>query len=668
MKIRFQLNYHTVWGQTIHIAGSIPALGQWNPAAAPQMQTGGDGYWSYELHLPDAHPTPIEYKFCLISPPMPWKPQSTVRWETGYNRRLFPDEWANDDVLSFSSIEFQEENSPWKCAGVAIPVFSLRSRNSFGVGDFGDLLLLIDWVKMTHQKIIQLLPVNDTTQTHAWPDSYPYNAISIYALHPLYLNMDAMGRLNDPKRRAFYQRRQKKLNALPVLDYEAVDRLKWDFFKELFRQAGEKELLSPPYLSFFEDNKEWLIPYAAYCCRRDRSSIPELYYYIQFHANQQMNCARNYARQQGIILKGDIPIGINRDSVEALTEPDYFNRDFQAGAPPDAFSADGQNWGFPTYNWPAMEADDYQWWKKRFRKMADYFDAYRIDHILGFFRIWQIPAGQTTGLAGYFYPALPLSVADVEHAGLAFDRIRDLFIEDGNQALHYHPRIVVEEMTAYQQLSDAEKQSFNQLHDDYFYHRNNTFWKEQALKHLTPLNATGMLPCGEDLGMIPPSVPDVMRQLQILSLEIERMPKSWNNEFTDLQHIPYLSVCTTSTHDMTTLRGWWKEDKEKTQRYYNQVLKREGIAPEDCAPELCKHIIYNHLSSPSMLAVIPLQDWLSMDKQLRASNPDSERINIPAHSRHYWQYRMHLAIEELLTATELNETIRNLIRDTSRND
>ncbi|MDR1632747.1 MAG: 4-alpha-glucanotransferase [Dysgonamonadaceae bacterium] len=669
MKIRFQLNYHVVWGQTIHIAGSISALGQWEPATAPQMQAMGDGCWSLELDVHDTDRMPIEYKFCLLSPAMPWKPQASIRWEKGCNRVIHFNERTDDATLTIANVEFQEENPLWKCAGLAIPVFSLRSRNSFGIGDFGDLLQMIDWVKMTHQKIIQILPINDTTQTRTWQDSYPYNAISIYALHPLYINLNAMSKLKDVKRRAFYRRQQKKLNALPVVDYETVDKLKWDFFREIFKETGEETLQSKPFTAFFEENKEWLVPYADYCCRRDHSSSSGLYYYIQFHAHRQMIQVRNYAWKQGVILKGDIPIGINRDSVEALQEPGYFNSNFQAGAPPDAFSSDGQNWGFPTYNWPAMETDHYQWWKKRFRKMADYFDAYRIDHILGFFRIWQIPVGQTTGLAGYFYPALPFSISDIEHAGLPFDRVKDLFIEDTTQAQHYHPKIVVWGMNDYQQLSDTEKQSFNRLHEDYFYHRNSEFWKYQALKHLTPLvNATGMLACGEDLGMIPPTVSRVMHQLQILSLEIERMPKSPDMEFTDLQNIAYQSVCTTSTHDMTTLRGWWMEDRKKTQHYYNNVLKKEGAAPEDCTPEICNQIIYNHLSSSSMLVIIPLQDWLAMDGELRTPDSNSERINVPVHSRHYWRYRMHIPIEELLIAGKLNENIRNLIRNTSRNN
>ncbi|MDR0682413.1 MAG: 4-alpha-glucanotransferase [Dysgonamonadaceae bacterium] len=667
MKIYFQLNYPTVWGQTIHLAGSIPALGQWEPGIAPQMQAMGDGCWQYELDYRPEGTATVEYKFCLMSPGMPWKPQSTIRWEKGCNRVIRFNELEDGVTLTTASIEFQEEDPPWKCAGLAIPVFSLRSRNSFGIGDFGDLLLMIDWVKITHQKIIQILPVNDTTQTHTWQDSYPYNAISIYALHPLYINSNVMGRLRDAKRRAFYRRQQKKLNALPVVDYEAVDQLKWNFFREIFQETGEEVLQSQSFFAFFEENKEWLVLYADYCCRRDHSSLPGLYHYLQFHAHQQMTQVRDYARQQGVILKGDIPIGISRDSVEVLTEPAYFNMNFQAGAPPDAFSVEGQNWGFPTFNWSAMEADDYRWWKKRFRKMASYFDAYRIDHILGFFRIWQIPTGQTTGRTGYFYPALPLSIADIEHTGLLLDRVKELLIEDATQAQHYHPHIAGWTMNAWQQLNDTERQAFNQVYEDYFYRRNNEFWKQEALKHLTPLvNATGMLACGEDLGMIPPSVPEVMRQLQILSLEIERMPKSLDKEYIDLDILPYRSICTTSTHDMTTLRGWWKEDREKTQRYYNNVLKKKGVAPEDCTPEICNRILYRHLSSPSMFVIIPFQDWLAMDEILRTPDSDAERINIPAYSRYYWRYRMHLSIEELLTAEKLNENIRDLIRNTFR--
>jgi 4-alpha-glucanotransferase len=665
MPIRFHLTYPTVWGQTLRIVGSAPELGQWNPAEAPEMLPDGDGHWYCEQAIaPTADK--VEYKFCLLTPPLPWHPQATVRWEAGDNHTLIIRDDADAACLTFDHPVFQEENPLWKCAGLALPVFSIRSRRSFGIGDFSDLLPLIDWAKITGQRLIQLLPINDTTYAHTWHDSYPYNAISVYALHPLYIDLNGMGTLRDPARRALYQQKQQALNALPAVDYEAVDHWKWQFFRELFSEAKDETLFATDYIAFCETHQDWLQPYAAYCCRRDASDTPELYCFVQYHAHRQMAFAHDYARRQGIVLKGDIPIGVHADGVDAtLTDPGLFNRTVRAGAPPDAFSADGQIWGFPTYRWPAMEAENYRWWKKRFAHIATYFDAYRIDHILGFFRIWQIPAEQNSGLGGYFYPALPLSAAEIAQAGLSLDRIKGLLIEAPAQ--QYHPHIAAATLPPYQQLDDTEKQRFNHLYDDYFYHRHNTFWKQQALAHLAPLiHATGMLPCGEDLGMIPATVPEVMEQLQILSLEIERMPKSPGREFTDWQQAPYRSVCTTSTHDMPTLRGWWAEDREKTQRYYNGPLNLPGAAPEDCTPALCRRILQRHLHAPSMLAIFPLQDWLSIDELRRAPDADAERINVPAHSRHYWRYRMHLYIEDLLVADDLNEGIRGLIRESGR--
>jgi 4-alpha-glucanotransferase len=893
MKINFNINFHTLWGQSLFIIGSNPELGNWDTAAAKEMQHTGDGNWTFELDLPDkavnieyryflkynqnlvfeewnknhrliitntrqsyylldywqnrpqnlafyssafikswyAHPCdkfervvkskrkvilkvlapsirkneslallgnqeemgnwdpgkilimgcekfpewwvefdfdnvhyPVEYKFCIINN----ENKSVIRWEKGENRNLNIPYLKENETGIVSGLLFRDEEPAWKCAGLTIPVFSLKTQNSFGIGDFGDLHRMVDWAKLTHQKIIQILPINDTTMTHSWRDSYPYNAISIYALHPLYLDLNALGALKDAGRNAFYNDKQKELNALPVVDYEKVDGLKWDFFREIFRQEGDETLTSQEFVVFFEKNKEWLIPYAAYSYLRDKYNTPDfrqwkeyssynkdrienlcrpgaaeypdiaIYYYLQFHAHRQLTQVRNYAYNQGIVLKGDIPIGISSESIEAWTEPTYFNMHFQAGAPPDDFSLTGQNWGFPTYNWQAMEAGDYRWWKKRFSKMADYFDAYRIDHILGFFRIWQIPENSVEGLLGYFSPAIPFSIEEIENSGLKFggerftkahiheqflpelfgeyvsevkqcyldridanhfapkqrldtqrkiqndftgkdektERIKSglfalcnevLFIEDAEKRACYHPRISASSSYIYRELDYSEKYAFDCLYWNYFYQRHNDFWKKEALKHLTPLiNSTDMLVCGEDLGMIPHSVPEVMRKLQILSLEIERMPKSPDREFARLYEIPYLSVCTTSTHDMSTIRGWWKEDREKTQRYYNEVLRKGGQAPEDCTPEICAEIIRNHLNSPPMLAMIPFQDWLSIDAQLRNPDIDAERINIPAHSRHYWRYRMHLTIEELMEAENLNNKIRNQISESNR--
>ena len=894
MKISFNINYHTVWGQILCLTGSIPELGSWNNQQVRRMHYSGNGNWSLEIEIPDesvsfeyryflssngeqiveewqrnrrieiqdvrqnytlidswqnrpdntaqyssaflrcwfAHSCdkfeqlvksdkklvfkvlapcirqneslamlgnqeelgnweiakalalscarlpewtieldssgfsfPIEYKFCVIRN----EDKSFIRWEDGKNRILDIHPIGNHETLVVSGLQFRDTDTMWKCAGTVVPVFSLRSETSFGIGDFGDLKLMVDWLSKTGQRILQVLPINDTTATATWTDSYPYNAISIYALHPLYLAPFRMGKLKDKKRRLFFEMKQKELNVTEKMEYEEVFRIKCLFFRELFAQEQEDFLQSKEFLSFFEKNRDWLIPYAAFSylrdlygtsefkfwpnfhsynpvevkklCDPDNSHYPQIaiHYYLQFHLDRQLTEVRNYAYTQGIILKGDIPIGISKTSVEAWSEAGLFNMDFQTGAPPDDFSIKGQNWGFPTYNWEAMENSHCSWWKKRFRKMSDYFDAYRIDHILGFFRIWEIPDHSVQGILGYFVPALPFSVREIEDTGLHFQSerfmkayigeiyldelfkeytlevcriylersafshftlkerfdtqrkieeyfegksdkkslfIRDglyaicnevLFIEDRFKPGHYHPRIIAFSSYAYKELASSDQYAFDSLYWNYFYQRHNDFWKKQGLKKLIPLiSSTDMLVCGEDLGMIPQSVPEVMQDLQILSLEIERMPKENNLEFGNLHSYPYLSVCMTSTHDMSTLRSWWKEDKGRTQRYYNQVLFRKGEAPVDCNPELCEQILQRHLLAPPMLTIIPIQDWLSIDAVLRRKNEEDERINIPANSRHNWNYRMHINLETLINNTGFNEKVTQMILKSGR--
>ncbi|MDE6160347.1 MAG: 4-alpha-glucanotransferase, partial [Muribaculaceae bacterium] len=463
--------------------------------------------------------------------------------------------------------------------------------------------------------------------------------------------------------------------------------------------------------------------------------------YLQYHLDKQMRHVAAYASEHGVAIKGDIPIGISRTSADAWQNPELFNMDSQAGAPPDDFSVLGQNWGFPTYNWEVMARDGYAWWRARFRKMSEYFDAYRIDHVLGFFRIWQIPMEAVHGLLGIFSPALPYSIDELRHnydfwinpelhtrpyimdwflyeifgnltdnvratylhdEGYGrhtllsqFDtqrkiidyfatlpdsdenrRIRDglmqlidnvLFIEDPVQHGKYHPRISAQQSYVYRSLNDYERWCFDRLYNDFFYHRHDEFWYGKAMEKLPPLiDATNMLVCAEDLGMIPHCVPSVMHSLEILSLEIQRMPKDPDCEFGNTYCYPYYSVCTTSTHDMSGLRGWWEEDRGATQRFYNNVLHESGQAPCYAEPWICRRIIDMHLQSPSMLCILPLQDWLSIDGDLRRTDPRDERINVPANSRHYWRYRMHLTLEELNACGSFNEILHSAINASGR--
>ena len=678
------------WNERLAIIGGSDALGNWEALRALTMAEHESNEWVITLDA-DTLPETIEFKFVSLDEEI----DVTPLWETGMNRTMTIPKLEEGEVIVYELPQAFFPVYPWKGAGTVIPIFSLRSEGSFGVGDFGDLQKMIDWCAKTRQRVLQVLPINDTNMTYTWQDSYPYNSISIYALHPQYTDFRQLPPLKDKERKAYYEALQKELNALPQIDYERMNNAKLAYLRELFAQEGSKIMKTEAFKTFFEQNKEWLVPYAAFCHYRDmygtasftewpdhktftekeRESMSKtttkiykevaFWYFVQFNLDQQMRAAHAYARKQRVILKGDIPIGISRDGVEAWVEPKYFNLNGQAGAPPDAFSADGQNWGFPTYNWDVMLADGCQWWVRRFRKMAEYFDAYRIDHVLGFFRIWEIPMPHKSGLMGQFSPALGMSVEEIAAYGVEFNE--GLFLVDHKRSDRWHPRIAVQYQEAYAQLSEDQKYHFNQLYNDYFYRRNNQFWYTEAMKKLPKLTqATRMLVCAEDLGMVPDCVPWVMNELRILSLEIQSMPKDPTTRFGHLSRNPYRSVDTISTHDMATLRQWWDEDEERTQNYFNTMLYRGGPAPHPLPDWLAKDIVSRHLTSPSMLCLISFQDWLSIDEKLRLPDANAERINIPANPRHYWRYRMHLTIEQLLAADELNEEISTLIIQSGR--
>ncbi|MDR0845599.1 MAG: 4-alpha-glucanotransferase [Tannerella sp.] len=740
--------------QELYLAGNQDCLGFWAPEQSKKMCAVDFPDWEIRLNA-DEVTFPLEYKFLVRD-----KAGLLCHWEKGANRLLTHIPQEENETVVVTDFPYRDSLPAWKGAGTVIPVFSLRSEQSFGIGDMYDLKLLIDWAEQTHQCLIQVLPMNDTTRTHTWADSYPYSAISIYALHPVYISLQEMGALNNPEKADFYRRIQQTLNAGESVDYEGVEKYKTLYCRDFFAQEGEKILKSAAFKSFWRANKIWLLPYAAFCyyrdryhtadfsqwgenavyrssrvqslCRKGHEAYPEIMFtcFLQFVIHTQFKAASDYARSKGVILKGDLPIGVHRTSLETWTEASYFNCDEQAGAPPDVFSTIGQNWSFPTYNWDVMEKDRYSWWKKRFHKLEDYFDAFRIDHILGFFRIWEIPVDYVQGLCGHFRPALPFSVEEIERYGVKWDErfvtpqlssrflkdlfgdgtesvIKDyltpvaneyvilkpfcdtqrkiealfaertddasvkikeglfaianevLFLEDPYETAKYHPRISGARSYAYQSLlTEDERLSYNTLSDYFFYERHHDFWKAEALKRLTPLIAgTKMLTCGEDLGMIPDSVHEVMDGLHLLSLELERAPKTFGIDFADLQSLPYLSVCTTSTHDMNPLRNWWTEDAEQTQHYCQSVLRIAGNAPDECSPELAEQILFNHLKASSMLTIIPLQDWLAMSGELRRTDYEQERINIPANPHHYWRYRMHISLEKLLHATGFNRKI-----------
>lgn len=740
------------------ITGECEQLGNWDLAKSPRMSDAQYPLWKAAVVSASNMTPDTQYKFVIVKKAT----GDVVAWEDTDNRVLGVKPSLTDATI-LGGLRFAGFRH-WRGKGTAIPVFSLRSDEDFGVGDFYDLMPMIDWAVLTGQTFIQILPINDTTMSGTWMDSYPYNANSTFALHPQYLRLSELGKIHDPARQQYYDDLARKLNDLKEIDYERVNSAKNAYTREIFAQEGDKVVATDNFKAFVAKNEEWLRPYAAFCILRDRFATPEFnkwgkyavyepgkvdalqiecpndfeyVYYIQYNLDKQMRHVRDYAHSKGVAIKGDIPIGISRTSVDAWKYPYLFNMKSQAGAPPDDFSVLGQNWGFPTYSWEEMSKDGFAWWKARFSKMSEYFDAYRIDHVLGFFRIWEIPIDQIHGLLGRFNPALPFSPEELRNSydfwidvnlhttpyimnyflgdffGEYTDEVREkyleplgygryklkdaysnqrkvaeyfatqprdekssiicnglnsliddvLFIPDPDEEGKYHPRISAQHTYIYRSLNDYERWCFNRLYNDFFYHRHNDFWYGKAMWKLPHLiDATDMLVCAEDLGMIPDCVPAVMSALEILSLEIQRMPKDPNSQFGDTWHYPYYSVCTTSTHDMAGIRGWWEEDCQKTQAYYNNVLHEQGDAPSYAEPWICEKILDLHVKSPSMLCIIPLQDWLSMDVALRRENPHEEQINVPKDSRHYWRYRMHLTLHKLLESQSFNEKLKSMER------
>lgn len=530
-----------------------------------------------------------------------------------------------------------------RLAGTAVPVFSLRSEGSEGIGDFADLKRLAKWAALSGQHIIQILPVNDTTLTRGWDDSYPYSSISVTALNPVYLRLGEVGALKDDERKAAFDAQRQCLNALDAVDYPRVAALKSAWARALYAEGGAECCRSEAFRQFARAQAGWLDAYTGFCVERDGGAMPADYYrWLQFHLDRQLRDAHEYANSLGVALKGDIPIGVSPKSIEVRIEPQYFNLDMQAGAPPDQFSREGQNWGFPTYNWPEMAEDGYAWWKSRLGKMQDYFDAYRIDHILGFFRIWEIPVPEKSGRMGHFNPALPYSREEILNA-VEPQLPEALFLEDPRRKGFYHPRVDAFETPQGKALEGAQRQAFIDLYDTFFYRRHNNFWKEEALKKLPVLkDCSSMLSCAEDLGMVPDCVPEVLEKIGILSLRVQR----WSKDYK------YLCVSTTGTHDTTPLRGWWAGEH----------------GGEDPAPEICLNFVSDCLSTPAMLAIIPLQDWFSTEPSLRVADPAAERINDPADPHNKWRYRMPVTLEKLIENTNFNDKIKTLIHNGKRSN
>ena len=744
------------------LVGNCEALGNWSTNAPLLMEKNDDNWWTVNVDLGKVT-NDIYYKYGIYN-----AHNNQFKYFEAGSDHVAPKINSKKTIVQITDGFVRVSNNNWKGAGVSLPIFSIRSKENMGVGDFNDVKLLVDWAQKVGLKLIQVLPLNDTIGTHTDADVLPYAAISAFALNPLFLNLPAIGKLSDnhPLQKVFLSNKN-NWNALDLVPFMDVINYKLEYAKELYLENKDSFLQNKDFKVFFKDNEYWLVPYAAYCVLRDkfgtcdyrlweeysiydRFKIDEfiaqdenidsvaINYFIQYHLHLQLTDAVNYAHNHGIVLKGDIPIGVNRNSVDTWVSPELFHMEMQAGAPPDMFATKGQNWELPTYNWEEIEKTDFDWWKKRFAQMSNYFDTFRIDHILGFFRIWQIPENQIEGIMGHLNPSIPLHINEFSEKGLWLDFNRfckpyitdailwDFFGEDatwvkanclqiedgwifrlkpnfqhqkdieklytegkiserikwglfdlisnvllfqveGSNGTLYYPRFGMETLSSFRDLDNYTKDRFKEIYVDYFYRRQDNAWYNSGMEKLPALKrATNMLVCGEDLGMMTPCVTSVMNELGILSLEVQRAPKSNKTEFFHPANAPYLSVVTPSTHDMSTIRGWWEENRGITQRFYNSQLGHVGEAPYFCEWWICRDIILQHLHSPAMWSIFQLQDLLGISETIRRPNPHDERINVPSNSMYSWRYRLHLNLEDLLIKDDFNNELKNYITQAGR--
>jgi len=496
--------------------------------------------------------------------------------------------------------------------GIDISLSSLHGKNSSGIGEFYDLIPLINWCAKLNLDVIQLLPLNDTGD-----DPSPYFAVSAMALNPLFLSLH---KLPDVDLKALEE--LKRFNTLPRVAYHDVQSHKFLFLRTYFEKKGAKIVKQKDFENFVDQN-DWVESYALFKVLKDVMSknhwqrwpkelqfLKEeefdaliqkhwvevcFYIFLQYLCYKQLTDIKTYANSKGVFLKGDIPILISPDSADVWEHVEEFDLSLSAGAPPDAYNSEGQVWGLPIFKWEVMKEHHYDWWKKRLGYSSNFYDIYRIDHVLGFFRIYAIPLGEPSKKGRF----IPENKAD--------------WLPHGREIL-------------------------------------------SLLSDFSP-----MLPIAEDLGAVPESVRETLSDLGICGTKVMRWEKHWidNEQFIDPLHYNPISMTTVSTHDSRTLEIWWGDEKKEAKAYAHY----KGW---DYTPKLTKsqrrEILWDSHHSSSLFHINLLGEYLALFPELVWDNPKDERINVPGTvSPTNWTYRVRPSVEEILAHEPLAEEMRKLI-------
>ncbi|KPK33449.1 MAG: hypothetical protein AMS24_01055 [Chlamydiae bacterium SM23_39] len=493
--------------------------------------------------------------------------------------------------------------------GFCIILSSIRSKKSCGIGEYTDLLPLIDWCKKIDMDVIQLLPINECY----FKDYSPYNAISSCALDPIYLGLESLPFLEENRWLKDQIKSFKKYNHTRRVKFDKVRKKKLKWLKTYYNIFSKKFQNSSSYISFIKQNF-WLKPYSVFRVLKDynhgkkwyrwKKNIQnpdertveniflkfnkntKFYIFLQYLSFNQMMLVKNYATKNNVLIKGDIPILINPDSVDVWYYRSFFDLSHIAGAPPDDFNIKGHKWGFFLFNWQALKDKNYSWWKQKLLVITNIYHLYRIDHAVGFFRIWAIKK-KDKAIHGQFLP------------------------------------------------------------------RNLKIWRKQGEEHLKMLiKFSPLLPIAEDLGFIPNMVYSSLKSLGICGTKVPRWEKKIN-----MRDYEPISLTTLSTHDTETNDLWWQSHKKNA-----KTLSKTNLWPyqEKLTFELKKRILYDTHHSASIFHINLLQEYLSLFQELVDKNAKNERINISGViKKSNWTYRIKPTIEELLS----NEKLINVLKD-----
>jgi 4-alpha-glucanotransferase len=510
----------------------------------------------------------------------------------------------------FSSIEHLATDAEWTTIGkwhhhgLCFPLASIRGQKSFGIGEFLDLLPMIDWLSTTGFDTLQLLPLNDSGK-----DPSPYSAHSALALHPIYLSLWNLPHLElFPEIRAAAQKEypyEKRISYLQVL--EEKEKILKQYFLKAFPLIRE----NPAYQDFVKQNP-WVEQYALYKALKEahlekpwweweeKQDLPvkedELHFHtlLQYLAFDQMRMVKEAAEKKGIFLKGDIPILLNRDSADVWMHKELFLLDFSAGAPPDMYNQEGQDWGFPLYNWQEHEKEGYAWWKRRLLLASSLYHIFRIDHVVGFFRIWAIPP-EKTAKEGYFFPA-----------------DESLWISQGSHLLQMM------------------------------------------------IGASPMLPIGEDLGAVPPSVRRALEHLGVPGTKVLRWERHWNEDgsFISPSEFHPLSMSCLSTHDSEPLAEWWKAFPQDSLLLCNT---QGWNWQETLSQENRQHLLTLCHASNSLFHINLIQEYLALFEELSWDPEKEDRINIPGTlSPDNWTWRQRPYLQEIINHKGLFSLLQEL--------